>query len=130
MRQEAQEEIFALLVFSKKTIWKKENAKGAGKIFPFLVFLSILVPLAMDAQKSILNMSVNKTMNILRFVKPEHYNELINLYHLARTALADKKSLSRYDRIIWASSEFAKKHSYVSATGAYKDLSANIYLND
>lgn len=65
-------------------------------------------------------------MNNLRFVKSEHYSELINLYHLARTALADKKNVTSYDRKIWASSEFAKKYNYVTSTGAYKDLDANL----
>lgn len=64
-------------------------------------------------------------VNNLRFVKPEDYGELINLYHLARTALSGQDD-SKYARMIWASKEWAKKHSYTSATGAYKDLSANL----
>jgi hypothetical protein len=66
---------------------------------------------------------VNK--NTLRFVKTEDYNELVNLYHLARTALAGGDD-SKYQRMLWASREWAKKHTYTSATGAYKDLSANL----
>ena len=65
-------------------------------------------------------------MNNLRFVKQEHYLELINLYHLARTALAGQKDQSKYARMIWASNEFAKKYSYTSSTGAYKDLDVNL----
>lgn len=70
-----------------------------------------------------------KKMNNLRFVKPEHYAELINLYHLARCALSDKpyQEQSKYHRIIWASKEFAKKYAYCSATAAYKDLDTNLF---
>jgi len=64
-------------------------------------------------------------MNELRFVKPEDYNELINLYYLARVALSGQPC-SKYDRMIWATKEWAKIHTYTSATGAYKDLSANL----
>jgi hypothetical protein len=67
----------------------------------------------------------NMNTNILRFVKPDHYNELINLYHLARTALSGGDD-SKYNRMLWASKEFSKAHPYVSATGAYKDLSFNL----
>ena len=63
--------------------------------------------------------------NNLRFVKDSDYGELINLYHLARTALAGGDD-SKYQRMLWASKEFSKAHPYVSATGAYKDLSANL----
>lgn len=64
-------------------------------------------------------------MNVLRFVKQEHYGELINLYHLAKTALSGQDA-SKYNRMLWASKEWAKVHTYTSATGAYKDLSANL----
>lgn len=57
-----------------------------------------------------------------RFVKPEHMAELVNLYHLARVPLSGKAA-SKYDRMIWATAEFTKLHSYCSATAAYKDLS-------
>lgn len=63
--------------------------------------------------------------NILRFVKQPDYCELINLYHLARTALSGQPC-SKYDRMIWASQEFSKAHPYCTSTGAYKDLSANL----
>lgn len=61
----------------------------------------------------------------LRFVKKEHYGELINLYHLARTALSGQ-SCTKHDRMIWATKEFAKKYPYVTSTAAYKDLSARL----
>lgn len=57
-----------------------------------------------------------------RFVKESHAGELINLYHLARTALAGNGVVTSYDRMVWASGYFAKEHSDVSSTGAYKDL--------
>ena len=66
-------------------------------------------------------------MNELRFVKPEHYAELVNLYHLARVALSGRDD-SKYARMIWATKEWAKIHTYTSATGAYKDLSTNLLL--
>jgi hypothetical protein len=61
-----------------------------------------------------------------RFVRAENMAELYNLYHLARTALAGQV-ISNHDRMIWATKEFAKLHSYVTATGAYKDLSDSIH---
>jgi hypothetical protein len=57
-----------------------------------------------------------------RFVSAPQLLELINLYHLARGA----GKLSRYDRLIWASSEFHKANPQISATAAYKDLSAQL----
>lgn len=56
-----------------------------------------------------------------RWIKREHEAEAINLYHLARTALAGSR-YDRYDRLIWASREFTKKYDYLTATAAYKDL--------
>lgn len=58
-----------------------------------------------------------------RFIQQCHSAELVNLYHLARSAGA----VSKYDRMLWASKEFAKLHPKgefggVSSTGAYKDL--------
>lgn len=61
----------------------------------------------------------------LRFVRTADYPELVELYHLARTALSGQ-SCSKYDRMLWATKEWAKTHTYTSATGAYKDLSANL----
>lgn len=56
-----------------------------------------------------------------RFINPAHEGELSNLWHLSRTALSGKDS-SRYQRMLWASKEFAKAHPEVSSGGAYKDL--------
>ena len=47
--------------------------------------------------------------------------ELANLFHLGRTALADKKP-TRHDLKCWAAEEFAKKHQEVSSCAAYKEL--------
>lgn len=57
----------------------------------------------------------------VRFIRSEHSAELVNLYHLARTALAGEKC-GRYERMLWASGAFSKEHPAVTATGAYKDL--------
>lgn len=57
----------------------------------------------------------------VRFIKPADKGELINLFHLARTALSGQ-SCSRYDRMIWASREFSKAHPETSSTAAYKEL--------
>lgn len=56
-----------------------------------------------------------------RFIRTEQQAELINLWHLARTALSGKEC-TRYTRMIWASKEFAKAHPEISSTAAYKDL--------
>lgn len=49
--------------------------------------------------------------------------ELVNLFHLARTALAGPgPSPSRYEQKLWASREYAKAHPEVSSTAAYKQL--------
>lgn len=65
------------------------------------------------------------TEHNLRFVKEEDYAELINLYHLAKTALAGRPH-TKYDRMVWAAKEFVKKYPYISSTRAYKDLSDNL----
>lgn len=57
----------------------------------------------------------------VRFIPAEHAAKLVNLYHLARTALVGKEC-TPYTRMIWASSEYARGSNSVSATGAYKDL--------
>jgi len=66
--------------------------------------------------------------NNLRFLNQDQYNELINLYHLARTALADKpfSEQGKYYRMLWATKEFNKKYPSISATAAYKDLEVNL----
>ncbi len=47
--------------------------------------------------------------------------ELVNLYHLARTALAGQGD-TRHARMIWASRAYAKEHG-TNETAAYKTLS-------
>lgn len=61
------------------------------------------------------------TAYVVRFIKPEHTAELINLFHLARVPLSGKPC-GRYERMLWASAAFAKAHPDVSAVAAYKDL--------
>jgi len=56
-----------------------------------------------------------------RFIKQSDAVALINLYHLARTALAGDRD-GRSERMCWASKWFAKEHPDVTQTGAYKDL--------
>ena len=57
----------------------------------------------------------------LQWVKTTDAEELINLYHLARTALSGQPC-GQYERMLWASKEFSKMHPYCGATAAYKDL--------
>jgi hypothetical protein len=62
--------------------------------------------------------------------QPRHINndqlcELINLYHLARTALSGKDD-SRYQRMLWASREFHKLNPLIGEAAAYKDLSNSL----
>ena len=61
-----------------------------------------------------------------RFMSKDQMNELINLWHLSRTALSGKAGLSDYQRAIWASGEFGKKYPAIGATAAYKDLMAQL----
>ena len=57
----------------------------------------------------------------VRFIPSCDAAKLVNLYHLARTALAGKEC-TPYSRMLWASAEYAKGSNSVSETGAYKDL--------
>ena len=57
----------------------------------------------------------------VRFVPTNKSADLVNLYHLARTALSGQDD-SPYQCMLWASGEFHKANPNVSATGAYKDL--------
>lgn len=53
--------------------------------------------------------------------------ELYNLYHLARTALADKP-LNRqtpYDRKLWATAEFCKLHPEFATKWVYLTFERN-----
>ena len=58
----------------------------------------------------------------VRFIHSADAKELINLYHLARTALSGTGKERPYHRRLWASSEFHKAHPEVSSCGVYKDL--------
>lgn len=60
----------------------------------------------------------------LRFVTEAHGHELVNLYHLARTALSDRpySEQSPYHRMLWACRTFHRSHPEVSEGAAYKDL--------
>lgn len=58
-----------------------------------------------------------------RFINACDKHELINLYHLARTALSGEDD-SRWARMCWAARRFSEAHPQVSSTGAYKDLCA------
>jgi hypothetical protein len=49
-------------------------------------------------------------------------HELVNLYHLARTALAGTGKSGKYQQMLWASREFSKAHPDVSSTTAYKHM--------
>lgn len=51
----------------------------------------------------------------------EQKAELINLFNLAKTALAYEEDRSDYARMLWASKAFAQKHE-ISSTLAYKWL--------
>lgn len=57
----------------------------------------------------------------VRFINQHDSTELIDLYHLARTALAYGPA-DTLQYMQWASAEFHKRHPEVSRTGAYKDL--------
>lgn len=56
-----------------------------------------------------------------RFVTPAQGFELVNLYHLARTALSPTAP-TPHQRRMWAAWEFCRTFPAVSCTGAYKDL--------
>ncbi len=56
-----------------------------------------------------------------RFVPMADAGDLVNLYHLARTALGGGKD-GPYERLLWASRQFAASRDGITATGAYKDL--------
>lgn len=59
----------------------------------------------------------------LRFVSKEQGYKLVNLYHLARTALAGQKpSCTPLERRIWACQQLAREDPTVTENGAYKDL--------
>jgi len=68
-----------------------------------------------------------------RWLNKQQACDIVNLYHLARTALAGAPGTAqshiqslcmctRYDRMIWAVREFHKANPDISETAAYKDL--------
>ena len=59
-----------------------------------------------------------------RFIRSCDAAELVNLYHLARTALASKPlpEQGKGQRRWWAAEAFHSEHPDVSVMGAYKDL--------
>ena len=63
-------------------------------------------------------------MSNLRFIKHEHYGELMNLWHLSRVPLSGEAT--RYKRLLWTSGEFHKLHPEYTSGGIYKDLDCNI----
>jgi hypothetical protein len=74
----------------------------------------------MSRENDFFNLPIEPPYKV-RFIKASDAAELVNLYHLARTALAGDRPTS-YDRRLWASRWFAKQHPEVTPTGAYKDL--------
>ena len=62
----------------------------------------------------------------LRWVSEAEGTELVNLWHLARTALVHKPLEERtsYHRMRWAAAEFHKMRPDISEGAAYKDLEA------
>lgn len=54
--------------------------------------------------------------------------ELVNLYHLAHTALAGQRDEigrskdTRHNRMLWAAAEYSKAHPDIGQTAAYKAL--------
>jgi hypothetical protein len=57
----------------------------------------------------------------VRFTPSCDAHKLVNLYHLARTALS-KQECTPYKRMIWAAEQYVRENTNVSVTGAYKDL--------
>lgn len=57
----------------------------------------------------------------LRWLTPAQGTEIVNLYHLARTALAPANP-TPHQRMVWASGAFHKANPAISETAAYKDL--------
>jgi len=49
-------------------------------------------------------------------------DELVSLYHLARTRLSVDGRVSRYDRLCWAANTFCRERPDVRPIRAYKEL--------
>jgi len=56
----------------------------------------------------------------MEYTNEEH--ELVQLYHIAQTALASRWPVSRHDRMSWAAREFARTRG-IKEVQAYKQLS-------
>ena len=62
-------------------------------------------------------------------------HELVELYHLAKTALSygsgllgpDFEHHSRYDRMVWAAKEYSKAHPSCPASRAYTALDRELH---
>jgi hypothetical protein len=63
---------------------------------------------------------MTQTQYRVRFIPdtPEARAELVNLFHLARTAVGN----DRLDRKVWASQQYHHAHPEVTGLAAYKDL--------
>ena len=62
----------------------------------------------------------------VRFIPERDVHKLVNLYHLARTALADRPldQQTSYNRMLWAADAYyCENNKTTSRTGIYKDLS-------
>ena len=80
------------------------------------------------AERTMNSETINKGVSnmALRFITKEQMSELINLYHLSRVALSGTGKQSKYEQMLWATSEFNKLHPEVSASAAYKDLDGQL----
>lgn len=56
-----------------------------------------------------------------RWIPSDKINEVINLWHTSRVALAGTK-YGRYERLQWVTGEFVKKYPEYSRGAAYKDI--------
>ena len=63
----------------------------------------------------------------LRFINPEHYGELMNLWHLSKVPTSGLTEGRKYQRLLWTSKEFVKKFPQYTETGVYKDLECSVY---
>lgn len=58
-----------------------------------------------------------------RFMSQAQLTELLNLWHLAKTA---RYGGNRHDQLTWATNEFHKLYPDISTTAAWKDLTAQL----
>ena len=57
-----------------------------------------------------------------RFITQAQLAELVELYHLARTALNGGRGAERHERLTWALKQFSEANPSLSAGKVYKDL--------